>query len=142
MEISGRAKLLGSWRLIQWQIEEANGSIGYPLGEEAVGQLTYTPDGRVSAQLMRSGQAPLSTKDWRKATVNEKAEAWSGYFGYFGTYAVDEAAHIVHHNIEGSWFPNLVGSTEIRHYQFKGERLILDADTAWGKVHIVWEKVH
>ena len=142
METNGKRKLLGSWRLIEWQIEEANGSISHPLGEDAVGQLTYTPDGRVSAQLMRSGQASLSTKDWRNTGVNERAKAWSGYFGYFGTYSIDEAVATVNHNIEGSWFPNLVGTTEVRHYQFNGEQLVLDADTAWGKVHIVWERFH
>ena len=91
---------------------------------------------------MRSGQAALSTKDWRKTGVSERAEAWSGYFGYFGTYSIDEAVATVNHNIEGSWFPNLVGTTEMRHYQFNGDKLVLDADTAWGKVHIVWDKFH
>ena len=138
--MNGIAKLLGTWRLVQWQIEEEDGSISYPLGEDAIGQLAYGPDGRMSAQLTRRSQAHLSKNDWRQAADSEKAQAWSNYFGYFGSYSIDESKKIVMHHIEGSWFPNLVGTSEIRHYQFKGEQLVLDADTAWGKVHIVWEK--
>jgi hypothetical protein len=141
METSAEAKLLGTWRLIRWHIEEMNGSISYPLGEDAIGQLSYGSDGRMSAQLTRRSPAHLSNNDWRKVDAGEKARAWSDYFGYYGTYLIDEASRVVHHHIEGSWFPNLVGTTEARHYQFEGEQLVLDADTAWGKVHIIWEKV-
>jgi hypothetical protein len=47
---------------------------------------------------------------------------------------------VVHH-IQGSWFPNLIGTDQIRHFRFDGDQLILDAVTAWGNVHIVWRKV-
>lgn len=139
-EESEVAKLLGSWKLVQWQIHGTNGSISYPLGEDAVGQLMYGADGRMSAQLMRSGQSHFASSDWRLSGDREKAKAWSSYFGYFGTFSIDKVAQVVHHHIEGSWFPNLVGTTEIRRYEFKGSQLVLNADTAWGKVHIVWEK--
>jgi hypothetical protein len=134
-------RLMGSWRLLRWEIREAGGAISYPLGEDAVGQLTYNTEGRMSAQLMRRGQSGFASKDWRQATTSEKAQAWSDYFGYFGTYTIIEDANSVLHHIEGSWFPNLVGTTETRRYRFEGERLVLDADTSWGKVHIIWEKI-
>jgi hypothetical protein len=68
------------------------------------------------------------------------ATAWPNYFGYFGTFTVDEDAQEVVHHIEGGWFPNLVGTKQIRHYRFDGARLVLEADTEWGQVRIVWEK--
>jgi Lipocalin-like domain len=133
--------LLGSWRLISWTIEELGGAINYPLGEDAVGQLTYTSDGRMSAQLARRQLPRFASNDWRQAAGGEKGQAWSSYFGYFGTYSIDEEAKTVEHHIEGSWFPNLVGTTEKRRYRFDGGQLLLDAETAWGKVHIIWEKI-
>lgn len=132
--------LLGGWRLISWTIENPDGTIGYPLGEDATGQLTYTSDGRMSAQLARRSVARFASNDWRQATAGEKAQAWSNYFGYFGTYSLDEEANTIEHHIEGSWFPNLVGTTEKRRYRFDGKQLVLDAETAWGKVRIIWEK--
>lgn len=124
------ARLLGSWRLICWSIQSVDGTSTYPLGEDAAGQLTYGSDGRMSAQLMRRGQHRFASNDWRRAHVDEKALAWSSYFGYSGTYAIDEPRKLVEHHIEGGWFPNLVGTTEQRHYRFEGEQLVLDAETA------------
>jgi hypothetical protein len=75
------------------------------------------------------------------ATAEEKAAAWGNYFGYFGTYTLDEQAQAITHHIEGSWFPNLVGTRQVRYYHFEGSQLVLDADTEWGQVRIVWKKV-
>jgi len=136
-----RQRLLGSWRLVSWQEYDAAGAMNYPLGPDAVGQLSYDEVGRMSAQLMRRDQPRFANEDWREAKPEEMAAAWRGYFGYFGTYSIDEKAHAVIHNIEGSWFPNLVRTDQLRHYRFDGERLVLDADTAWGRVRIVWDKI-
>ena len=138
-KIDPRAQLLGSWHLVSWNIRDGERVI-YPLGPDAVGQLSYDAAGRVSAQLVRKRQPRFVMDDWQGATADEKSAAWSSYFGYFGTYTVDDEAHVVTHHVEGSWFPNLVGSDQARHYQFKHGRLVLDADTAWGRVNIIWEK--
>jgi hypothetical protein len=135
-----RLRLVGAWRLVRWEVRDQNGSLSFPLGHDAVGQIQYSEDGRVSAQLMRPHQAHFASDDWRQATENEKGQAWSNYFGYFGTYTIDETTNVVSHHVEGSWFPNLVSQIENRHYTFEEGRLLLDADTHWGKVHIVWER--
>jgi hypothetical protein len=134
-----KLQLLGSWHLVSWNIEDAK-SVRYPLGPDAIGQLSYDAAGRMSAQLVRQRQSRFKQDDWQRATTEEKSAAWSGYFGYFGTYSIDEDAQVVTHHIEGSWFPNLVGSEQERHYRLEGRRLVLDADTAWGRVNIIWEK--
>ena len=95
----------------------------------------------MSAQLMRRDAPRFANEDWQDAGPAEMAEAWRGYFGYFGTYSIDTAAHAVIHHIEGSRFPNLVGTDQLRHYGFEDDKLVLDADTAWGRVRIVWDKI-
>ncbi|MBV9229942.1 MAG: lipocalin-like domain-containing protein [Chloroflexi bacterium] len=135
------ARLLGAWQLVSWEAFDAEGTLTYPLGEDAVGQLSYDRSGRMAAQLMRRHQARFAHEDWQQASEQEKATAWSGYFGYFGTYTIDESVGAVTHHIEGSWFPNLIGTQQIRRYRFQGDQLVLDADTSWGQVRIVWEKV-
>lgn len=135
-----RARLVGAWRLKEWSEHTATGETRYPLGPKATGQLLYTADGHVSAQLMRAGVSKFAQDDWRKATAGEEGRAWIGYFGYWGIFSVDVEKHAVVHHIEGSWFPNLLGTDQVRVYKIDGQQLILDADTAWGKVHILWEK--
>ena len=125
---------------MSWDWHDANGAVSSPLGDDPAGLLMYDAAGSVSAQLMRRNQPRFDDDDWRSATNVEKAAAWSGYFGYFGTYTVDEAAGTITHHIAGSWFPNLVGSEQVRRYSFDGDTLSLYAETPWGHVTIVWEK--
>jgi hypothetical protein len=41
-------ELVGSWRLVSFEVRNANGStVAYPFVEDAVGKLTYTADGHV-----------------------------------------------------------------------------------------------
>jgi len=136
-----RAELLGCWRLVSWQEIKEDGTVGYPLGDDAVGQLMYDDSGRVSAQLVRADQPRFASDDWQQASAEEMRSAWPGYFGYFGTFTVDAEAATVIHRVEAGWFPNLVGTEQVRHYRFDGGRLVLDADTAWGQVRIAWEKL-
>jgi len=46
---------------------------------------------------------------------------------------------VIHH-VEGAWLPNLLGTDQIRIFQFVGNQLVLDADTESGKVRIEWER--
>jgi hypothetical protein len=135
-----RANLLGAWRLVTWQSINTDGTVDYPLGPDAVGQLMYTDNNRMSAQLAAVDQPPFASDDWRYATAEEMARAWPKYFGYFGTFAIDTDRGAVIHYIDAGWFPNLPGTQQVRHYRFEDDLLVLDADTEWGKVRIIWEK--
>ena len=137
--MSDRQQLLGAWRLVSCE-EESEGGVTYPFGQGAIGQISYDASGRMSAQLTRADQAPFSSEDLRESTSQERTTAWANYFGYFGTYTVDEERKTVVHRIEGSSFPNLVGTEQIRHYRFEGKQLVLHANMPWGNVRNVWEK--
>jgi hypothetical protein len=134
------AKLIGAWELVSWYEIKPDGQVDHPLGNDAQGKIIYTADGHVSAQLVRRNPKHFHNDDWRNASVEESAAAWKDYFGYFGKYSVDEQQQTVTHHIEGSWFPNLVGTRQVRHYRFENSQLILDADTAWGRVRIIWKR--
>lgn len=132
---------MGAWRLLSWSEYRSAVEVAYPLGEGAIGQILYSPEGRVSAQLMSADVSRFAHEDWRVASAAEKAATWGKYFGYFGTFSIDEARGAVIHHIEGSWFPNLLGTDQVRFFHFEDERLVLDAETNWGKVRIEWEKI-
>lgn len=126
---------------MSWESINDDGTVDYPLGENAVGQLMYDDSDRVSAQLVRADQPRFSSDDWRQARVEEMSAAWPNYFGYFGTFTIDTSICAVIHHIEAGWFPNLPKTQQVRHYRFDNGRLVLDADTAWGQVRIVWKKL-
>ena len=115
-----------------------DGSKRLPLGERARGQVVYTGDGRMSAQLVRAGRAPFASDDYRGAPVDVAAEAFQQYFGYFGSYKVDASAGTVTHFIEGAWFPNLENKAQVRSFRFEEDRLILEAATPWGVIRNTW----
>ena len=130
--------LHGAWDLVEWSEQRADGSKAYPLGEDAIGQIVYTPDGHMAAQLVRIGRQRFASDDWRAADETEAGRAFKEYFGYFGTFEIDVERSVVIHRIKGSWFPNLEGGDQERHFRFEGDSLVLDADTTWGRVRIVW----
>jgi hypothetical protein len=136
-----RERFLGAWHLVSSEWDDANGAVISPLGEHPAGQLIYDSSGAVSAQLMRRHQPCFQDDDWRKATDEEKAATWTGYFAYFGAFTVDEDAGTVTHHVEGSSFPNLVGTQQVRHYSFQKDRLSLEARTPWGRVILDWERM-
>jgi hypothetical protein len=136
-----RERLLGAWRLVSSDWRDEMGKVDSPLGDDAVGQLIYDGSGSVSAQLMRLNQPRFVDDDWRRADTAERAAAWLGYFCYFGTYTVDDAAGTVTHHVEGSSFPNLVGTDQLRHFTLAESHLSLTAQTPWGRVSLVWEKI-
>lgn len=134
------AQLLGSWDLVEWSEVHGDGTKTYPLGEDALGQLLYSEDGHVAAQLVGARRTRFRSDDWRDASLEEGGRAFKEYFGYYGTYSIDLGRHAVVHHVEGAWFPNVENSDQIRIFRFEDDRLLLDADTDWGKVRIVWRR--
>ena len=55
--------------------------------------------------------------------------------------AIGQIMYSVDGHVEGAWFPNLINTKQTRHFQFEGSRLVLNADTDWGQVQIVWERL-
>lgn len=136
-----RQSLIGAWSLLECAELLQDGSKRLPLGDHALGQVIYTADGRMSAQLVRAGRAPFPSDDYREAPVEAVAETFQLYVGHFGRYEVDVAAATVTHFIEGAMAPNLENKAEVRSFRLEGERLILEAATPWGFIRNTWIKV-
>ncbi len=73
----------------------------------------YTPDGYMSAQLMRADRRPFDRGDPHLAHDNELAAAVGGYLSYAGPFtAVDEG--LIAHHVEVSLLPNWIGGIQYR----------------------------
>jgi hypothetical protein len=117
--------LLGAWSLVSYvQLPVGGGDDRYPLGEDAEGILMYTPDGFMSAQLMRRGRPELSSGDWFDATDEEARAEASGYIAYSGPFHVDADGTLTH-TMTVSLHPNWIGQTQPRIADLHGDTLRL-----------------
>lgn len=118
--------LLGAWRLVRWEIVYDGERHAYPFGELAVGLLTYTADGFMSACIMTAGRPRLSTANPRAAAPAERAAAFDGYFSYAGRYRT--VGQRVFHDVEIALNPAMTGTVQVRDARRVGRMLELSAD--------------
>ena len=141
-----RTNLIGAWALQSYAARSIDGSeLIYPLGVDAQGIIMYTPDGYMSAQLMRSGRPRFSGDDMQLAPEHELAAAASGYLTYAGPYSVVGDGLIAHH-VEVSLLPNWIGGTQYRAARLSGSVLELSPpeplliDGQHRNLRLVWHR--
>jgi len=130
--------LLGAWRLESWTLHYDDGRPPeHPLGPAAQGLIMYTPDGHVSATLMRGDRSTAAP-----ATDGDRARAYADSFAYAGRYELRDGT--VFHTIEIATNPALIGVTSTRHIAHDGDRLTLsgpDFSAASARTQrIVWRR--
>jgi hypothetical protein len=113
----------------------------FPFGPEPEGFLIYTPDGFVSAQLMRPGRSPFESHDWHGGTPDEYQQAGRGYIAYCGVYKVDEEKHTVTHIPSIALVPNLIFQQHLRSVTLNGDRLTLCTVGTPVTSRLEWQRV-
>lgn len=139
-------QLIGTWRLVSFEYELANGASVAAYGPRPVGLLVYDRCGLMTAQIMNPNRPRFASGDRRSGTHEELLAAVEGYIAYFGTYEVDEAGGCVVHTELGDLFPNAVGTMQRRYFELDGDRLslrvppvVLGGERMTARV--VWERV-
>ena len=117
--------VIGTWTLVSYETETADGKRTFPLGEDAVGMAIYLPNGRVSIQFMKRDRPRFQSGDAWRGSLEEERAAFEGYFAYAGKYTLDAARSIVTHHVEISSAPNYVGIDLPRTFTLEGDRLTL-----------------
>lgn len=141
---------VGAWRLVSWETRSAAGDVSHPYGEAPEGQIIYTSNGQMSAQLMNPGAALPEVAGSSDEDVI--AQVAATFFAYHGTYSLDESARTVTHHVSGSLAPSWVGTDQVREYEFlSDDRLRLSAVIKNGEVAreagvtgrqiLVWQRI-
>jgi hypothetical protein len=121
-----RDRLIGAWKLTSYVEKPVDGGPpNHPMSEHPQGIIMYTPDGYMSAQLMRPNRAPFASSDWYRAKPEEYGREGATYFAYSGPFQVDEENRTVTHHVVVSLFPNWIGQTQIRTVRLEGDMLTL-----------------
>lgn len=115
--------LEGTWQLAAWRRIAADGTISYPLGADARGQLIYTPNGMMAVQIAAAIRPTIPTEDPLGGDPGARASAYSTYLAYFGTYEV-RGEQVIHH-LDSSLFPNWSGQDQARALGSEGDELVL-----------------
>ena len=129
-ETTLRERLIGAWKLVSYVEKPIDGSAPfYPMGEEPLGIIMYTPDGYMSAQLMRPGRPNFASGDWFRGNDEEMKQEALGYIAYCGPYHTDEEKQTLTHSMFVSMFPNWIGQTQPRAVSIEGDVLHLSTET-------------
>jgi len=136
--------LIGTWKLLSWELRDEAGHVSYPFGPDAVGYLTYTEDGHMSVIITTARRAPSSASDLLGGSVDEKAAAAETCVAYCGTYRVQGSKVVIH--VDASLFPNWTESEQVRVFHIDGHSLTMSiASSTWsGKqqtARLLWEPV-
>ena len=101
-------RLHGSWKL-RWAVQSRDGVKRHHRGENPIGQIIYSPDGRMSATIMD----PSWLEDGAELNGPEIFMAYAGPW--------DIESDTVRHHIEICSWPALVGRILVRQFEWRGE---------------------
>ena len=135
--------VVGSWRLLSFELRDEGGKVTRPWGDEVSGMLTFTTDGFLSEQFGSAHRPTLAHDDWVSASASEIDLAARHYFAYAGSYEID--GHAVVYRIDVSLMPNWVGKTERRFWSVSGDTLTITTPEllVGGKMQVstlVWQR--
>lgn len=124
----------GTWTLQKWTSLKNDDPAGYPMGEDAKGQIIYADDGHMCAFLMRRNfpeQAELATPD--------------SCISYGGSWQFEDGC--IAHDVKFSNLPHWVGRTLVRLVERDGDMMTLRTEPEISKSgsryeHLLeWRKV-
>lgn len=119
---SAKEQLVGSWTLFSLTAGEgANQTL--PYGPNPKGSMMVDANGRFSITVLRSDLPKIASNNRMTGTPDENKAIVQGIIAYYGTYAIDEATHVMTVKIEGSTFPNFDGGTQTRILSFSGDEV-------------------
>ncbi|HUF31862.1 MAG TPA: lipocalin-like domain-containing protein [Acidimicrobiales bacterium] len=118
-------ELVGAWTLTRWDYTVDGEPRGFPLGEDAEGQIIYSPEGHMSAILMQAQRPAFDQPQFHQGTPEQREVAALTYVSYGGTYEL--RGDVVVHHVAYALFPDWIGTDLVREVSWQGDELVLTA---------------
>ncbi|NJO66878.1 MAG: lipocalin-like domain-containing protein [Leptolyngbyaceae cyanobacterium RM1_405_57] len=143
--------LIGIWKLISVTAIHLDGTVAQDVyGVNPMGYITYTAEGHMMVMFAK-GDRPLLSGDpnspfaLESIPSEELAQAFSSFNAYAGTYTIN--SNTVHHHLTLTSIPNRVGTTLVRAFTVRGDRLTLKTpETRSGGIaknfELTWERIN
>ncbi len=138
--------IVGSWLLLRWSVEYPDGRPPtLPFGADAIGLITYAPDGWMTATMSRRERAGLSAPTAGGASAASKARAFDEYLSYGGRWYIEDRCVV--HDVMVSMNPTLIGVPQRRYATLHDDGLLdltateTDVATGRSRLHrIAWRR--
>ena len=113
--------LVGTWKLVSWQVITENEAPQNIFGAHPKGYLVLTPEGR---------SIVLTTAENRRAGMGDKERAalHKSMLAYTGRYRVEDHDFIT--TVEVSWNEEWNGTEQRRHFRIEGNKLFIESAPA------------
>jgi lipocalin-like protein len=143
VEISiAEENVVGVWRFVKEIDYKLDGSkIDIVPPDGYVGQIIYTADGFMSAQIFPTGRT------WKPATatIKDLKSTLDLSTSYFGRYEIDPVKKQVTHKVTGNLDPTAETTNYVREFKFSGDTLILTGPWEYNgeklKFEITWQRL-
>ena len=137
-----KEQLVGTWLMVSNTTTRADGTKTDTFGPTPKAIAIYGSDGRFAIVSTRSGIPNFASNNRATGSTDENKAVVQGSIGYFGTYSVNEADKQLTSDVEGSTFPNWVGTAQKRIIAFSGDELTQSSSSgsAGGAIEIKWRR--
>lgn len=123
-------KVLGTWKLKQFQIESTEGKTSN-WGKNIHGILIYADSGHMSVSINKDIE--------NDPEQNEAQNLFDSILFYSGTYQVTD--NVITHQVTEASNPTRIGREMIRYAEFKGNDLhLVTPKESFGRAILVWTK--
>jgi hypothetical protein len=121
MHAADAGALVGSWKLVSWQVIAEDGAVHDLYGAKPKGYLVLTREGR---------SIVVTTADGRKAGMGDadRVALHKSMVAYSGRYRIE--GHDFVTTVEVSWNEAWNGSEQRRHFTIEGDRLSVETAPA------------
>jgi hypothetical protein len=113
--------LIGSWKLVSWQVIGEDGTAHDVFGASPKGYLVLTPEGRSIVVTTAAGRVG-GMDDANRAALHRSMLAYSG------RYRIEGGDFIT--TVEVSWNEEWNGTEQRRHYRIEGDKLFIESAPA------------
>jgi hypothetical protein len=134
-----REQIVGTWIHVSTTVTAPDGKKTDRPGQ---GVLIYAPDGYFAFVNVANNLPKLAANNRDNASAEEARAIVAGSIAYYGTYTVDEATKTIIPKVEGSTFPNMVGTDQSRVVTSitADEMRFINPKAPAGVLEIVWKR--
>ena len=131
--------IVGTWIHVSTTVTAPDGTKSDRPGQ---GVVIYAPNGHFAFVNVANNLPTLASNNPDKATAEEARAIVAGSIAYYGTYTVDEATKTIVPKVEGSTFPNMVGTDQSRVVTSitADEMRFINPTAPAGVLEIVWKR--
>jgi len=138
-----KQQVVGAWTMVS-NVLDQDGKKTEPYGSDAKGSVILTNTGRVALMITRSDIPKFAANNRTQGTPEENKAVVAGTIAYFGSYTVDDASKTLVMNLEGSTFPNWVGTEQKRTLELSGDQMTFvnqNPSMGAGLIRVTWKRL-